>query len=88
MRHDSLVGLVTNRRIQRLQHLLVVVEPLADLAARHFDLLQLLQVVLERTQRLIVHLLLLHCLEPLRFPTERLKFMLLNRVELLANVLF
>ena len=87
VRHDGLVRLVAYGGIQRLQHLLMVVESLADLAPRHLDLLQLLQIVLKCAQRLIVHLLLLHGLESVGFPAESLEFMLLNRVELLAIVL-
>lgn len=78
VRHDGLVSLVADGGIQRLQHLLVVVESLADLAPRHLNLLQPLQIVLECAERLIVNLLLLHCLEPVGFPAEGLEFMLLN----------
>ena len=76
-----------DRRIQRLQHLLVVVESLPELAAGLLNFLQLLKVVLENFQCLIVDLLLLNCLEPLWFPAQRLEFVLLNAVEVLAQVL-
>lgn len=88
MRHHGLVGLVaSDRRVQRLKHLLVVVQSLPELAARLLDFLEFLKVVLKNSQRLIVDLLLLNSLESLWFPAQRLEFVLLDAVKLLAQML-
>jgi hypothetical protein len=88
VRHHGLVGLVaSDRRVQRLKHLLVVVQSLPELAARLLDFLEFLKVVLKNSQRLIVDLLLLNSLESLWFPAQRLEFVLLDAVKLLAQML-
>jgi hypothetical protein len=46
-----------------------------------------LKVVLKNSQRLIVDLLLLNSLESLWFPAQRLEFVLLDAVKLLAQML-